>query len=267
MFDLDFSKLFVWEAFLMVIGYFTIFFIISTIKKNNGLVDVGWGLGFVIVTWLMFFFVGDMSLNTLPKIVVNSMVTLWGLRLTYHLFRRNAFAEEDFRYQKWRMEWGNWVVPRAFFQVFMLQALFMFVIGLGVFYINKFGTTDVNMFLLIYGVAIWLIGFAFEIIGDYQLRRHIKNPNKQQKLMTKGLWKFTRHPNYFGDALLWFGIFIAVLSFDAPIVLFISPLVITLLLRFVSGVPMLERRMSTYDGWDEYANKTNAFFPWFPKKK
>lgn len=266
MFDLILSDLFVWEAFLMVIGYFVIFFIIATITKNNGLVDIGWGLGFVVVAWLMFFFIGDPKVNTVEKIIVNSMVSLWGLRLTYHLFRRNAFAEEDFRYQKWREEWGIWVIPRAFVQVFMLQALFMSMVGIGVFYVNKFGTDTITLWLLIVGGIIWLGGFIFQVIADQQLKYYIKHRTVDQKLMTTGLWKYTRHPNYFGEAVIWIGIFIATLSFNAPIVLVISPLTITLLLRFVSGVPMLERKLEERKGWTEYARKTNAFFPWFPKK-
>lgn len=263
---LSLTNLFVWEALLMVIGYFVIFFVIGTIAKNNGLVDIGWGFGFVIVTWLMFFFVGNYKENTFPKIIINTLVSVWGLRLTFHLFKRNVFAEEDFRYMKWREEWGIWLIPRAFFQVFMLQAVFMFIVGLGVFYINKFGAMYITNWLLILGVIIWVTGFLFEVIGDLQLKHHIKTRVNKKELMTTGLWKYTRHPNYFGEALLWFGIFIAVLSFDAPIVLFISPLVITLLLRFVSGVPMLERKMVNRKGWDIYASKTNAFFPWFQKK-
>lgn len=258
------ENIFVWEALLMIIGYFIVMFIISTIAKNNGLVDIGWGFGFVLVAWLIFFFVGDYTKNTLPKVILNGLVTIWGLRLTFHLFKRNAFSEEDFRYKKWREEWGAWVIPRAFFQVFMLQAVFMFVVGIGIFYVNKFGDLEMINWLLIAGIVIWVIGFVFEVIGDYQLKLHIKN--KKKGLLTTGLWKYTRHPNYFGEALLWFGIFVITLSFNAPFILIISPLTITFLLRFVSGVPMLERKMENREGWSEYAQKTNAFLPWFPKK-
>ncbi|MGM0496024.1 MAG: DUF1295 domain-containing protein [Bacillota bacterium] len=265
MFDFSFSELIIGEALLIILGYFIVFFIVATIIKNNSIVDIGWGLGFVLVAWALFF-IGDTSVLTIEKIIVNIMVSFWGLRLFYHILKRNAYQEEDFRYKKWREEWGKWVVLRAFFQIFMLQGAFMYLVGIGVFYINMVEVTrNTYLILLILGVIIWLIGYLFEVIGDRQLKQHIANKNKTQKLMTYGLWKYTRHPNYFGEALLWWGIFIFVLGTNSPFALIVSPLIITLLLRFVSGVPMLEKKMSKNDGWDEYADKTNAFIPWFPK--
>ncbi|QWC00095.1 DUF1295 domain-containing protein [Mycoplasmatota bacterium] len=266
MFDFVLSDLFVVPAILMILAYFFIFFVVATIIKNNSIVDIGWGLGFVVVAWSLFF-IGDIGVNTIEKLIVNIMVSFWGLRLFYHILKRNAFQEEDFRYKKWREEWGKWVVPRAFLQVFMLQGLFMYIVGIGVFYINMI-EKEVNLilWLFIIGIVIWLIGYLFEVIGDKQLKDFIAKKNKDKKLMTEGLWKYTRHPNYFGEALLWWGILVAVIAFNAPIVFLISPITISLLLRFVSGVPMLEKRMSQREGWDEYASKTNAFIPWFPKQ-
>lgn len=256
-----------WAA-LVIFGYFMIFFIVATIIKNNSIVDIGWGLGFVVTAWILFFISGDYGIE---KIIVNALVSLWGLRLFYHILRRNIFAEEDFRYKKWREEWGKWVVPRAFLQVFMLQGLFMFVVGLGVFWVNTTTFTgDMSYIVAGLGILVWVIGYFFEVVGDMQLRKHIANKNKKQKLMISGLWKYTRHPNYFGEAVMWWGIFIIVLSMDSSsfwkCLAVVSPIVITYLLRFVSGVPMLERKMKESPGWDEYASKTNAFIPWFPKK-
>ncbi|MFW5793934.1 MAG: DUF1295 domain-containing protein [Bacillota bacterium] len=266
MFDFSFAELIIEEALLIILGYFILFFIVATIIKNNSIVDIGWGLGFVLVAWALFF-IGNPAVLTLEKIIVNIMVSFWGLRLFYHILKRNAYQEEDFRYKKWREEWGKWVVLRAFFQIFILQGIFMYLVGVGVFYLNMVeNPTNTYLVIMVLGIIIWLMGYLFEVIGDRQLKNHIANKDKEQKLMTKGLWQYTRHPNYFGEALLWWGIFVFVLGVNSPIALIISPIAITLLLRFVSGVPMLEKKMSKTEGWEEYANKTNAFIPWFPKK-
>ncbi len=259
---------FLWAGVIIFV-YFFIFFVIATFIKNNSIVDVGWGIGFVITSWILMVTYG----YSIEKLVINLLVSLWGIRLFYHILKRNLFKEEDFRYQAWRKAWGKWVVPRAFLQIFMLQGIFMFIVGIGAFYVNIYGFSLNNLSIWAYiglglGIFIWIIGYAFEVIGDRQLRHHIANPKKDQKLMTKGLWAYTRHPNYFGEALLWWGIalFVIVGGGLSSLYVIISPIVITYLLRFVSGVPMLEKRMSKSEGWEAYASKTNAFIPWFKKK-
>ncbi len=242
------------NAVWIILGYFLLFFIIATIIKNNSIVDIGWGLGYVIVVWILFFISKE---YTITKIIVNILVSLWGLRLFYHILKRNIFKEEDFRYKKWRQDWGKWVVPRALFQIFLLQGFFMFAVGLAVNYVNIYNI-EFSWWMLT-GIFVWLIGYFFEVVGDRQLRNHIKQKNKN--LLTTGLWKYTRHPNYFGESLMWWGLFLIVFIGDTQIYLILSPIVITILLRFVSGVPLLEKRMSKKPGWDEYASKTNAFFP------
>jgi steroid 5-alpha reductase family enzyme len=246
---------------VIIFGYFLVFFIVATIIKNNSIVDIGWGFGFVLTAWILFFLNKE---YTMSKIIVNFIVSLWGLRLFYHILKRNLFEEEDFRYAAWRKAWGKYVIPRAFLQVFMLQGLFMFIVGIGVFLFNT-GKYELH-FVSYVGIVVFLIGYLFEVIGDYQLKKHIADPSKKGVLLTTGLWKYTRHPNYFGEAVIWWGIFITVFAAGLPWYVIISPIVITYLLRFVSGVPMLEKKMKHATGWDEYAKVTNAFIPWFPKK-
>ncbi len=139
----------------------------------------------------------------------------------------------------------------------------MFVVGYVVFYANV-NTFDFNYWMII-GIVVFFIGYLFEAIGDYQLKQHINNKENKGKLLTTGLWKYTRHPNYFGDALLWWGLFLIVIVGAGTWYLFISPLVMTLLLRFVSGVPLLEKRMMTKPGWEEYAKKTSIFIPFITR--
>ena len=248
-------------AVIVILSYFMIFFILGTILKNNSIVDIGWGLGFVISAWVLFFINGD---YTLTKIIVNILVSLWGLRLFYHILKRNLFKEEDFRYKKWREEWGKYVIPRAFVQVYLQQALFMFIVGIGVFHVNTRTSVPFSWVMMI-GIVIWLIGYYFEVVGDKQLKDHINNKENKGKLLTTGLWKYTRHPNYFGEAVMWWGIFIYAIIGSNAWYIIISPIAITLLLRFVSGVPMLERKMSKHPDWEEYAKHTSAFIPFLKK--
>ncbi|PAT01991.1 hypothetical protein CI105_03790 [Candidatus Izimaplasma bacterium ZiA1] len=243
---------------VLIFSYFFIFFIVAQVIKNNSIVDIGWGLGFVIVVWFAFFISNDLSLS---KIILNLMISIWGLRLFFYILKRNVFQEEDFRYQNFRKAWGKYVVIRAFFQVFMLQGLFMLLISFNSLYFN-INSYDFNIYSLI-GAIIFIIGILFEAVGDSQLKKHL---SKNKTLMTTGLWKYTRHPNYFGESLLWFGIFIYTLINGAPFYLIFSPLTIFILVRYVSGVPMLEKKMVKYDGYREYMRKTNIFFPWSSRR-
>lgn len=247
-------------AVLIILGYFLIFFLLGTILKNNSIVDVGWGLGFVVVAWLLMILSGSV---TWIKILVNALVSLWGLRLFYHILKRNLFKEEDFRYKKWREEWGKYVIPRALLQVYMLQGFFMFVVGLAVNYANVNDLTLTPWVAI--GGFVFLVGYFFEVVGDRQLRNHVSDKSKKGTLIQTGLWKYTRHPNYFGEAVIWWGIWLIVLLAGGPWYLVLAPIAITLLLRYVSGVPLLEKRMSKYPGWDEYAKHTSAFIPFLKK--
>jgi steroid 5-alpha reductase family enzyme len=242
-------------AVYITLGYFTLFFIVATIIKNNSIVDIGWGFGFVLVSWILFFVNGTYSI---AQIIINILISLWGLRLFYHILKRNIFEKEDFRYANWRKDWGKWVVPRAFLQVFMLQATFQFLIGSTSYYLN---TSDVDFsWLSLIGIAIWIIGYFYEVKGDNELKQHLKNPETRGTLLANGLWKQTRHPNYFGEATMWWGLFIFAIINGAPAYLIVSPLVITYVLYFIS-TPLLEDKMKTRPEWQDYADKTPMFFP------
>ena len=249
-------------AALIIFVYFFAFFIAGTASRNNGLVDAGWGIGFVLVAWLMLLLQSPVSFS---QVVIALLLTLWGCRLFIHIQRRSRGQAEDFRYANFRKAWGKWVIPRAFVQVYMLQGLFMFMISLPVILKPVF-PTPTNPLLFILGLLIFALGFAFEAIGDRQLAAFQHDPANKGKLMTSGLWRYTRHPNYFGEAMLWWGIFLLALSGGVYFTAIISPVTITLLLLFVSGVPLLEKRMQTKPGYAEYAARTSIFVPWFPKK-
>jgi steroid 5-alpha reductase family enzyme len=243
------------QAFLYTIIYFTTFFIVATIIKNNSIVDIGWGLGYVVVSWLLFFISNE---YTITKIIVNILVSLWGLRLFYHILKRNAYQEEDFRYKNWRKSWGKYVIPRAFLQVFMLQGTLQFLIGSATYYININDLSFNNLSIL--GIVIWLIGYYFQVVGDKQLKNHVSNRDNKGKLLDTGLWRYTRHPNYFGESVMWFGIFLYAALNGLPVYYIISPLTITVVLYFIS-TPLLEENMKKYEGWENYKKRTPMFIP------
>ncbi|SFH55638.1 Steroid 5-alpha reductase family enzyme [Tindallia magadiensis] len=227
------------QAALVVFAYFMIFFLVAQIIKNNSIVDIGWGPGFVVVT--IYAWMASESF-TMRGTVVMMLVVVWGIRLAYHIVRRNIGKPEDFRYANWRNEWGKWVVPRAFFQVFMLQGFFMMVVAYPVLLVQA-SIRDGFGIVEILGLTVWLIGFYFEYVGDRQLREFKKRPKNKGKIIQHGLWRYTRHPNYFGEATMWWGLWIMAIPVEWGWTGIISPLVITWLLLFVSGVPMLEKNI------------------------
>ncbi|MCJ7679308.1 MAG: DUF1295 domain-containing protein, partial [Candidatus Aminicenantes bacterium] len=171
----------------------------------------------------------------------------------------------DFRYAKWRKEWGRWFVLRSYFQVFILQGVLMGIIALPILLVNasmKPGLTWLDGL----GVAVWVIGFCFETMGDLQLARFKKNPSNKGKIMTSGLWRYTRHPNYFGESAMWWGIFLITLSVPGGWVGVVSPVLITFILLFVSGVRMLEKKYGDNPEFQAYAERTSVFIPFPPKK-
>ncbi len=263
------------EGLLLPLGitfaYFTGIFIIATIISNNSIVDIGWGLGFVIGAWATL--LTTEAPNLLAYILVG-FITVWGLRLSIRLFNRNIKKPEDFRYAQWRKEWGKNVVITAFFRVFMIQGLINFVVGSAAYSIikyNAFVVEGLQVVLVGLGLGVALIGLAFEVIGDEQLRRHILK--KTRSLLQTGLWSITRHPNYLGEILIWNGIYLAgfslLVSGSVPLVyylvLVLSPLVMSTVLIKIS-TPLLEKNMEKYAGWAEYAQRVPMIFP-FTKPK
>jgi steroid 5-alpha reductase family enzyme len=252
-------------------AYFTGIFVIATIISNNSIVDIGWGLGFVIGAWATL--LTTEAPNLLAYILVG-FITVWGLRLSIRLFNRNIKKPEDFRYAQWRQEWGKNVVITAFFRVFMIQGLINFVVGSAAYSIikyNAFVVEGLQAVLVGVGLGIAFMGLAFEVIGDEQLRRHILK--KTRSLLQTGLWSITRHPNYLGEILIWNGIYIAGFSLlvtnSVPLVyylvLVLSPLVMSTVLIKIS-TPLLEKNMEKYAGWAEYAQRVPMIFP-FTKPK
>jgi steroid 5-alpha reductase family enzyme len=245
-----------------VLVYMTGWFIVAQIRGRNDLADVAWGLGFILAAGVSLVAAGSYT----PRgLMVSGLVMVWGVRLALHIHSRNRSRGEDPRYRKWREEWGRWFVLRSFLQVFMLQGVLLVLVAMPVIFINVSPTTPI-IWLDFLGVGVWLTGFSFEAIGDWQLLRFIRNPANRGRLMTGGLWRYTRHPNYFGEVTLWWGIWLLALSLSAGWLTIIGPLTITILILKVSGIPMLEKPYLERADFKEYRRRTSAFFPLPPRQ-
>ncbi len=244
---------------LTLFVYMVLWFIVSLIKKRNDVADIAWGLGFVVLAWSAEILSGF----GIRSALVNLMVTVWGIRLALHIFRRNRNKAEDPRYQAWRREWKNFRL-RSFLQVFMLQGVLLYLIALPVLFINRKHASQLG-WMDFAGAAVWLTGFAFESISDRQLRKFISDPANHGRIMDQGLWRYSRHPNYFGEVIQWWGIFLAALSWPESWWTIVGPLTITLLILFVSGIPLLEKKYAGRDDFQKYKKRTSVFFPRPPK--
>lgn len=252
-----------WLVAGTLLVYFVIWFIISKIKQKYSLVDIAWGGGFVVVAWTGFLATFSMTTQNITMLI---LVTIWGVRLFWHLARRNWNKPEDYRYVNMRKRWGtSWVNVKAFLNVFVLQGVLLFIIALPITHTFANETITFQWWQMV-GIILWLIGFIFEVGGDLQLENFKKNSANKGKLLTTGFWSLTRHPNYFGEALSWWGVFLVALTEITDSWLLISPALITLLLLFVSGVPLLEKKYQDREDFKKYAKKTSKFFPIIGKK-
>ncbi|TLG75450.1 DUF1295 domain-containing protein [Culicoidibacter larvae] len=249
-------------SWLTIAIYFSIFLVVGNILKNNSIVDIGWGAGFVVVAITTLLVSNNFDIIS---IILTILVSVWGIRLSYHLFKRNAGKGEDYRYIAMRKRWGKHQIIGSFINVYLMQAIMMALVSYGYVY-GILQPDKVFSIWTVIGLIVWGIGILFEVVGDRQLRNFIANNNGKEVLDT-GLWKYTRHPNYFGEATSWWGIFIIVLGSTGNILAIISPIVITVLVRFISGVPLLEKKMMQQDAYKKYAEKTSVFFPLPPKNK
>lgn len=252
------------KALLIIFILVTLIWGLSVILKNVSIVDLFWGMGFVIVNAVYFYNSGDFFIR---KILLLVLVTIWGLRLFLYLSWRNIGKGEDFRYQEFRRNFGAerywWF---SYFQTFLLQGALIMIVSLPLLGVNSQTNSDSLNWLDYLGILVFIIGFVFEAGGDFQLARFKKNPDNKGKVLNTGFWKYTRHPNYFGDSAVWwsFGIFSIAAGSYWPA---IGSVFMTLLIIKVSGVAILEKSLNnTKPQYRDYIQKTSSFFPWFPKK-
>jgi steroid 5-alpha reductase family enzyme len=260
---MGFFEIYFW-GLLIVISFFLIIWAVSLRLKNASIVDIFWGIGFVLLNAFYFVETGDF---TTRKMIILVLVTLWGLRLSIHIFLRNRGKGEDFRYQNFRKHYGEkrywWV---SCFQVFLLQGVLVWLISVPLLAVHYYSAGNELEILDYLSIFIWLIGFTYEAGGDFQLAKFKSNPANKGKVLQTGFWKYTRHPNYFGDAAVWwsYGLFSIASGSYLPL---LGPIIMTYLIVKVSGVSLLEKSLkNSKPQYAEYENRTSAFLPWFPKK-
>lgn len=259
----SFSHVLAWNlaavAALMTLGW-----LISLPTRNVTVVDSLWGLGFVLIVWISFALTEGYAAR---KWIVAVLTSIWGLRLCAHLSWRNWGQGEDPRYGTWRQASGEsfWIV--SLFKVFWLQALFLWVIAL-VVQLPQVPAEPAHLTLWdTLGVIVWCAGFVLETVADAQLARFKSDPRNAGQVMDRGLWRYSRHPNYFGECLIWWGLFLIAVSVPGGLWTVISPVIITLVLLKMTGVALTERTIVGHrPAYRDYQRRTSAFIPWWPKK-
>jgi steroid 5-alpha reductase family enzyme len=235
---------------------------LSLLRRDASIVDIVWGLGFVLTAWAARFVTGASGAGNW---LLLAMVTIWGLRLSAYLAKRNLGKGEDFRYRAMRRKHGARFGIVSLYTVFGLQGALMFVVSLAV----TLGQRDTDAgagFVALLGFLVWSVGIYFEAVGDAQLARFKRDPRNADQIMDQGLWALTRHPNYFGDSLVWWGLAIVGSAQGAGVWAFLGAAVMTVLLVRVSGAAMLDRLLAKRKpGYAEYMERTSGFIPLPPR--
>ena len=246
---------------MVVFGGNFLFFFFCQWKKDNSYIDALWGLTFLfpVLALIIRRYAASGAVDPDARTwLVACLLAIWSIRLCQHILKRHR--AEDFRYKEMRANWTEkgghtGYLWRALVYVFMLQALFSVICNSAALYVAIYSSGGPLIWLDYVGAAIWLFGFVFECVGDYQLKTHIadKTPGKK-KFINSGLWRFTRHPNYFGEATLWWGVWLIACAVDWGWITVWAPMFITFLVRFLSGVPLLEEKYKGKPEWEAYCD-------------
>lgn len=249
--------------FVAIALVFVVIWATSLVLRDASIIDRYWGAGFVLIAWFSV-------LATAPPhgraTLIAALVTIWGLRLSVYLTWRNWGQGEDRRYLEMRNNNGGKFAIASLIKVFFLQAVLLWIIALPM----QVGIYAASSWPLIayVGVTLWVVGFAFEAIGDWQLARFKANPSNKGQVMKRGLWRYSRHPNYFGEFLLWWGLYLVAFDAQSWWWTIIGPALLSFLLLRVSGVTLLENSIrNRVDGYEDYVRATSSFVPWPPSDK
>jgi steroid 5-alpha reductase family enzyme len=257
---------FVWMGWvvLLALGYMTLVWLLSLVLRNAGIVDSFWGPGFAVLAACAPLLAGA---RTWRDLLVLGMVAIWAARLAAHVTARNWGKDEDWRYRKWRDEAGAAFWWQSYFKVFALQGILLVLVAAPILAVGiSRGPARVTWWDAAGGL-VWLVGLLFEAIADLQLARFKRLPENRGRVMDRGLWRYSRHPNYFGEAVVWWGIFLVALATPHGYWAAIGPVTITFLLVRVSGVRMLEKGLvDRKPDYADYVRRTRSFVPWVPKR-
>jgi steroid 5-alpha reductase family enzyme len=245
----------------IIVIYFMLLFALACRYSNYAIADFGWGMGFIIVSAYCLLSVAGHGVSLLAWLVV-ALITVWGSRLSTHIYLRNKGKPEDFRYRQLREKWKRNAYLQAFVKLFLSQALIMWIVSTAIF----IGVHDASPLLNIgtwLFVSMALFGLVYEAVSDYQLTQFKKLAGSQDKIMRQGLWQYSRHPNYFGEIVFWWGISLLVTVSTGNYLALISGITMNVLIMFVSGVPMLEDKYKKNPAYADYINTTNSVIPTF----
>lgn len=256
-----------------VLVYVTAWYSVGRLRRRNDVADVAWGLGFLLIAAWSYLAPGMGSVagvaggaargaGSVRATLITCLVAIWAFRLSLHIYARNRGKAEDPRYAAWRASWKRAFQLRVYLQIYVLQGFLMLVISAPVVIANTFRSRPVG-WVEAAGVACWCVGLFFEVVGDAQLARFVRDPANRGRIMEDGLWRYSRHPNYFGEVLLWCGIGVIALPATYGWVGLIGPACIAFLILKVSGVPMLEEHLAKRPGFESYKRRVNAFIPWW----
>jgi len=239
---------------------------VSVLIKRSDIIDVVWSVFFLLAGSVYAFFThAQGEAWSTRSVVVMVLLWAWGVRLAVYLAWRTAHKSEDFRYRKWREENGSQWWWRSLYAVYLLQAGIAW--GLSAPFLLALQETTTPLHALDgLAVAVWLIGFVFEAGGDWQLTRFKANPVNRGKVLQSGFWRYTRHPNYFGDAMQWWGFYLFALANGGWWTIY-APALMTFFLVRVSGVTLLEEHLQRKPGYADYIARTSAFIPRLPKRE
>ncbi len=244
--------------------YSSLWFVYSLLVRRNDIADTAWGVGFVYLV--------AVTVTTRPSVIENASfwivafcTIIWAVRLSLHIHQRNKKRTEDYRYKEWRNSWGKWFYIRSYLQVFLLQGFLTVIISISLL-TSAVTNSQALSVISVLGIIIWVLGFLIESIADAQLSKFTSELQNYGKIMTSGLWSYSRHPNYFGEVLQWWGIWVMTIPSGMFLLTLLSPVTITLLVSYVSGIPLLENRYNGNLEYEIYKNKVSIFIPWFPKK-
>ena len=235
----------------------------SHIIKRSDIVDVAWGANASLLAFLAYIITQPDFSD--PQTIILLLIFLWGLRLSYYITKRLLSKQEDPRYAKYRKEWGSAFLLKSYIFFFLGQSLLIAIIAIAPYFVVHFeGSLSWTLFHFL-GLFVWIVGFLFESISDKQLKDFLSNSKNKGKLMTQGLWKYSRHPNYFGEATMWWGVFLMLIPFPWGWISIISPLTITFFLLKVTGVPLAEKSLESHPDFEKYKRKTSIFLPLPPR--
>ena len=247
----------------IILAAATLMWMISARLEDASIADVGWGLGFVLLAWLYCLLSPTLTSRSW---LVAVLITLWGARLSWHIFRRNHGQAEDPRYRAMRASHGRAFWWRSLFTVFWLQGAILWFVALPVLAAVRAVQPAALTIVDGVGAVLFAGGLGFEVVGDYQLQRFKARPPNRGRVLDRGLWRYTRHPNYFGDATLWWGLYVIASATPGGWLTLLSPALMTFLLIRVSGVRLLEDGLkASKPGYHAYITRTPPFFPWRPR--